>query len=232
MNWIDSNSTCERVNVKDAIALIITSRSDNHYEVFLEFTEIYNHSHQRQPLRLVFRGDKKEYNTYMRGVKKALKDTWIKDVQGNFLNSEKAFGIHQKSQGDRHEVAIEFGVDKDRNTVRPVFEGDEGQCRAFINKFMESLTVPFVQTLDGGFIKSGNAIGILTRKQRDWFEVLLEMNVSGNITPLRTVFRSKDETELKAFMDDLTEQLTTEKERHHDVDKNHNRRACEFCTRH
>ena len=62
----------------------------------------------------------------------------------------------------------------------------------------------WIETIDGGLVNSERAIGIQTQKQGTRHEVEIEVESQQQArNPLRTIFRSEDEAEFNAFMDDL-----------------------------
>ena len=198
MTWIDTDFI-GNINTKNAVGILF-SVNGNEYQVRLEKISVHSPNNS---LHLIFRGYKDKFGVFMRRLKARLPESWVNTVDGNLANLENAIGIRINSQG----VDLEFETNTNRAPLRPIFQGDESKSASFLKRLRSKLGGTWIETIDGGMVNTENAIGVRTSKNGDWHEVQAVVDVQRQNKPMRTVFRSKDEIECKAFLADLTASL-------------------------
>ena len=203
MTWINANvgrngnETTKIVNVEDALA-IIPSMNGSTIDVSLE-----KKGGLTQSPFLIFRGKTDAFTAYMKKLKKSLPPPWVESLEGYLVNTSAAVGIETRLVGGQYEVIADFELDKSRSLFRNLFRSaDELLFTAYMDKLRKALPPPWVETLEGYLVNIATAVGIETRLRGGQYELIADFESQEFI-----IFQKEKETELKAFMDDLTPAL-------------------------
>ena len=208
MTWIEGNvgqngnETTKLVNVEDSLALI-PSMNGRKCEIKLEIK-----GGLTQPF-LIFRGSTDAFTVYMKQLKKTLPATWVESLEGFLVNTSAAVGIGSRLVGGQYEVIVDFELDNSRFLSRNLFRTDD---ELLFNAFLDDLKTTalpsfWVESIEGYLVNTSAAGSIETRIQDAEKKVIAEFATQEYI-----IFQTETETELKAFMKDLTTALMSGQE--------------------